>query len=62
MTTRPITLPKLLTIKETADHLRVCVKTVRRRIKDGEITASRVGGQLRVRERDLQSYLDRNMT
>jgi excisionase family DNA binding protein len=52
-------LPRLLTIKEAAEHLRVCTKTVYRMIKSGQLPAVIAGRQKRIRERDLRAYLDR---
>jgi len=51
---------KLLTIQEVAEAMRISDRTVRRLIKRGDITAYKVGdrGQLRVKERDLELYVD----
>ncbi len=48
---------RLLTIKEVAEYLRLDPKTVRRRIKDGELAAHKVGRQWRIAESDLKKYL-----
>ena len=55
-TTAP-TLPRLLTLKQTADHLQVSVKTVRRWIDAGDLIAHRLGRSLRVGESDLQTFI-----
>ncbi len=52
-------LPPLLTIQDVANYLRICTKTVRRKVKTGEITAHRVGSQYRISERELRAYLAR---
>lgn len=49
----------LLTIKEVAEKLRLTPYTVRRFIKEGKLPATKVGGQWRVREADLEAYLNR---
>ncbi|KAF5052604.1 Helix-turn-helix domain protein [anaerobic digester metagenome] len=51
---------KLLTIKEVVTTLRVSESTVRRLIRDGIIVAYKVGdrGQLRVKEQDLELYIE----
>ena len=51
---------KLLTVQEVADTMKVSEKTVRRLIKRGDLAAYRVGdrGQLRVKERDLEQYVN----
>jgi len=49
--------PSLLTVAEVADLFRVSSMTVYRLIRNGELPAVRVGRSYRVREDDLQSYL-----
>ena len=51
---------KLLSIQEVADAMKVSSKTVRRLIKRGDLIAYKVGerGQLRVKERDLEGYVE----
>lgn len=49
--------PPLLTVAEVADLFRVSSMTVYRLIRTGELPAVRVGRSYRVREDDLQSYL-----
>ena len=51
---------KLLTVQEVADLMKVSEKTVRRLIKRGDIAAYKLGdrGQLRVKERDLEQYVE----
>jgi len=50
------------TLEEVAEILRVSVSTVRNLIKRKELTALRVGFQLRVRKEDLDSYIQRQLT
>ena len=52
-----MTSPALLTVAEVADLFRVSSMTVYRLIRNGELPAVRVGRSYRVREDDLQSYL-----
>ena len=51
---------KFFSIREVADAMRVSSKTVRRLIKRGDLVAYKVGerGQLRVKESDLERYLE----
>ena len=51
---------KLLTIQEVAEAMKISEKTVRRLIKRGDLAAYKVGdrGQLRVKEHDLDQYLE----
>ena len=51
---------KLLTVQDVADAMKVSEKTVRRLIKRGDLAAYKVGerGQLRVKECDLEGYLE----
>ncbi|WP_282121522.1 helix-turn-helix domain-containing protein [Ruegeria atlantica] len=48
---------RLWTIAETAEFLGVCEKTVRRRITAGDLRASKVGVQWRIRPEDIEAYL-----
>jgi excisionase family DNA binding protein len=48
-----------LTVREVADALRVSTMTVYRLIKDGQLPSTRVGKGYRIRERDLDRYLER---
>ena len=50
-------LPTLLTIDQTAKHLQVSTKTVRRWIEAGELVAHRFGRQWRISESDLQAFI-----
>lgn len=52
-------LPKLLTIREVADILRIHARTAYRLVKDGSIAAIRVGTQWRVTEDALHEYVAR---
>jgi len=49
----------LLTLDDVAHILQVSVVTVRRLIKDGELRAIKVRGQVRVKQADLDDYLRR---
>jgi excisionase family DNA binding protein len=51
---------RLFTLQEVADTMRVSQRTVRRLIKRGDLAAYKVGdrGQLRVKERDIEGYLE----
>jgi excisionase family DNA binding protein len=51
---------KLLTLRETAEFLNVKERTLRAYFRTWGIPATKVGRQLRFRERDLYEYLERN--
>jgi excisionase family DNA binding protein len=49
----------MLTLEDVAERLNVSVMTVRRMIDRGDLDAFKVGSQLRVKESDLDAYLER---
>jgi excisionase family DNA binding protein len=49
---------RLLTVREVAGSMRVSTMTVYRLIRAGALPAIRVGKHFRIRERDLDSYLE----
>lgn len=51
----------MLTAEEVAEILRVSTMTVYRLIRSGELPAVRVGRSYRVREADLDEYLERQV-
>lgn len=54
--------PKLLTVTEVAEMLRVSNMTVYRLIKAGELGSLRVGKSVRLREDDVDRYLAERYT
>lgn len=52
---------KMLTLQDVAETLSLSATTVRRLVRDGSLTAYKVGkrGQLRVRQEDLESFLEK---
>jgi excisionase family DNA binding protein len=48
----------LLTVREVADAMRVSTMTVYRLIRAGSLPAIRVGKHFRIREHDLDAYLE----
>jgi excisionase family DNA binding protein len=48
---------KFITIGEVADRLAVHPRTVRRRIKSGDLVAHRFGRSVRIAEVDLRAFL-----
>jgi excisionase family DNA binding protein len=48
---------KFFTIAEVAECLHVSTRTVRRWIRSGDLVAHRVGGVVRIAERDLLTFL-----
>jgi excisionase family DNA binding protein len=51
------TPPRLLTPNEVAEQLRVSTMTVYRLIKAGDLRAARIGKSFRIREEDVDAYL-----
>lgn len=49
--------PSFYSIREIADHLLVCDKTVRRWIERGDLVAHRIGHQWRIAAADLETFL-----
>ncbi len=50
--------PALLTVREVAAAMRVSSMTVYRLINGGDLRAIRVGKHFRIRQNDLDAYLD----
>jgi excisionase family DNA binding protein len=50
--------PRLLTPNEVAEQLRVSTMTVYRLIKSGELPAARISNSFRLREEDVDAYLE----
>lgn len=53
---------RFLTVQEVADLMRVSSMTVYRLIKSGELGAVRVGRSFRVRQEDIDGYLEQGYT
>lgn len=53
---------RFLTVQEVAELMRVSSMTVYRLIKAGEMRAARVGRSFRIREADVDEYLERSYT
>lgn len=58
----PLGADRLYTVAEVAEHMRVSNMTVYRLIKSGAMPAVRVGKSYRMRQRDLEAYLDASRT
>lgn len=50
--------PRFLTALEVAERMRVSKMTVYRLIKTGKLRAVRIGKTYRVRDEDVEAYLD----
>lgn len=48
---------KLFNVSEVAEYLNISVDTVRRLIKNEELNAYKIGHQIRVSEKQVNSYL-----
>ncbi|MEO7572627.1 MAG: helix-turn-helix domain-containing protein [Acidimicrobiales bacterium] len=57
MAAPPAPHPRLLTPNEVAELLRVSSMTVYRLIKAGDLPAARIGKSFRIREADVDAYL-----
>jgi excisionase family DNA binding protein len=55
----PATLPRLLTVPDAADALKVCERTIWRWIEAGEIETYRLGRAVRIAEDELVRSLER---
>jgi excisionase family DNA binding protein len=53
-------IPLLLTLSEAADALRVDVRTLRREIDEGSLSAVYVRGRILIRERVVMNYIEAN--
>ena len=49
---------RFLTVQEVADLMRVSSMTVYRLIKSGELPAARISSSYRLREEDVDAYLE----
>jgi excisionase family DNA binding protein len=45
-------------VKETAEHLRLCEKQVRRLIERGELAAYRFGTAVRIKKQAIEAYIE----
>jgi excisionase family DNA binding protein len=45
------------TVKETAQHLRLCEKQIRRLIQRRELPAYRFGAAIRIMKKDIDAYV-----
>jgi excisionase family DNA binding protein len=48
------------TVKETAEHLRLCEKQVRRLIERGDLAAHRFGTALRIKKQAIDAYVEKH--
>lgn len=61
MSPEPQCRPALLTIARTAEILAVAERTVRRLIGRGELPPIRLGRLVRIREQDLDRFIEQRM-
>lgn len=47
---------RLLTVQQTAEHLQLSDKTIKRKIASGELPAHRFGSRWRIAEEDLRLF------
>lgn len=52
---------KVFTVEEVADHLRVTPRAVREWIRKGHLKSTKIGRLVRVKEEDLQAFIDQGM-
>jgi len=60
MNQKPLGPGQYLSPRQVAERLGVSVKTVSRRIADGELRAARIGRLIRIAAADVQRYVERN--
>ena len=60
--TTTVPLRPLLNVYMAAQRLAVSEKTIRRMIRNGELSAFRVGGSLRLDAQELEDWLDARRT
>ena len=53
-------VPQLMTVSEAAACLRMSVRTIRRRIKDGSLDVVRFDRSIRITQRDLERFINKN--
>lgn len=51
-------MDELLTVREVAERLKLTEKSVRRYISEGKLPAVKLGRVLRVREADLETFVE----
>lgn len=51
----------LLTVPEVAERVKLDETTIRRAIRRGELTAAKICGQIRIRETDLEDWINDNL-
>lgn len=49
--------PEALTVKEAAEILRVCTKTIYKIINSGELSAVKIGREMRIAKSNIIDYL-----
>jgi excisionase family DNA binding protein len=57
----PTPLEKPLRLEDAAAFMSVSVKTIRRLIESGKLTAFKIGGQWFTRSCDIQTYIDQQI-
>jgi excisionase family DNA binding protein len=57
---KPIAIPRLMSVATVAVALGVSSKTVRRLIQDGRLPSHRVGRQIRISEADFAAFVARS--
>jgi excisionase family DNA binding protein len=50
----------MITVNQTAEHLDVSAKTIRRWIDEGKLPHHRLGRQIRISELDLIEFIERH--
>lgn len=55
-------MSELMTTQELAQELKFSARTIRQWAQQGRLPAIRIGGQLRFRRRDIESWLSNNQS
>ena len=53
----PRKIDRLLSVKEAAARLGASIRTVYRRLKDGSLPSTKIGGLRRILESDLEEFI-----
>lgn len=57
-----VDISRLMTLQEAADFLALSTRTLRRKIKSGDLPARQFGRVWRISEDDLQTFIDSHKT
>lgn len=56
----PLDLNRMMTLEEAADFVALSGRTLRRKIKDGDLMAHKFGRLWRISEKDLRAFIEQH--